>query len=73
MGRRLGALLRGITGAGSLPVFLGMQGMTVGGQRLMRGVGVVLPDLVMPGRFAVKPRRLPMMRGGSRMMHRWFR
>ncbi len=37
-----------VTGARRLPMLERAKRMTMGGERLMRRVGVVLPDLVMP-------------------------
>lgn len=37
--------------------------MIMSAQRLMRGVGLALAYLVAPQRFAMEPRRLPVMRG----------
>ena len=62
------ALLRGVEGPRGLAVFQGAQGMTMSGQRLMRGMGVVLAYPVVPRGFAMESRRLLMMLGRGRVM-----
>ena len=53
--------MRGIVGARGLPVLKGAHSMTMGGERLMGRVGVVLADLVVPRSLAMKLRSLSMM------------
>jgi len=44
-----------------LPVLKCAKSVTMRRERLMRRVGVILPDLVVPGRLSMKPRRVSMM------------
>ena len=53
--------MRSITCARRLPVLKRVKRMTTGSERLVRRVGVILPDLVVPRRRAMKLRRVSMM------------
>src|SRR5271154_4954065 len=48
----------GVVGAGFIAAFDGAQSVPVGQQRLMRRMGVIFSDLIMPRRFAMKAGRL---------------
>ncbi len=52
---------------------LGTQSVTVGGECLMGGVGVIHANFVVPRCCAVKPGGLPMVGGRGRMMCRGFK
>ena len=50
----------------------GADRMAMSGLRLMRGMGVVLADLIVPRRLAMKPRRLLVMAGRRRVVRGWI-
>ena len=60
--------MRSITCARRLPVLERAKRMAVSGKRLMCRVGIILPDLVVPRRFAMKLRRESMMHCGRSMV-----
>ena|ERR1700677_902424 len=62
-------LMGDIMCARRLAVFHGAQGVAMSSQRLMRGVGIVLANLVVPRGFAMEPRRLLVMHDRGRMVH----
>jgi len=66
--RQWTTLVLGVKRARRLAVFQGAQGMTMSGQCLMRGMGVVLAYPVVPRGFAMESRRLLMMLGRGRVM-----
>jgi hypothetical protein len=53
-------------------MFQGAQGMTMSGQRLMRGMGVVLACLVVSRGFAMESRRLLVVLNRGCVMCRLF-
>jgi len=55
-----------------LPTLPGADRMAMSGLRLMRGMGVVLADLIVPRRLAMKPRRLLVMAGRRRVVRGWI-
>ena len=55
-----------------MPVFQRAQGMPMGGQRPMRGMGAIFADPIVPSGVAMEARRLLVMCGGGYMVCCWL-